>query len=71
MPRISSRTVKERVTSVRQQKDISRDDAYRALLKGFTKDRETDTGPLGDDELRRAEEFVRERYRTDGWNRMR
>jgi lipoate-protein ligase A len=64
-------TVKERVTSVRQQKDISKDEAYQALLKGFTKGREFGLGSLDDGELERAEELVKLRYRTDEWNRMR
>lgn len=64
-------TVKERVTSVKQQTSATRDEAYKALLDGFTKGKEFETGSLTEDELNRAKQLVEERYKTKEWNYMR
>ncbi len=64
-------TVKERVTSVSQQKDITRGEAYSALLKGFTEGLDFEEGELTQDERKRAEELVKERYGTREWNHWR
>jgi lipoate-protein ligase A len=64
-------TVKERVTSIRQLKAMEKEDAYKALLEGFTRGKESGIGSLTDEELRRAEQLAGERYRTREWNHMR
>ncbi len=64
-------TVKERVTSVRAQKDVSESEVLDALKKGFLKGKETVEEELDDREISRAEELVLERYKRIDWNRMR
>ncbi|MDD5171764.1 MAG: biotin/lipoate A/B protein ligase family protein [Candidatus ainarchaeum sp.] len=64
-------TVKERVTSVSQQKVISRDELYGALLSGFTKGKDFGLGTITDEERNRALELVEKRYLTKEWNAMR
>ncbi|MDD5340535.1 MAG: biotin/lipoate A/B protein ligase family protein [Candidatus ainarchaeum sp.] len=64
--------VKERVTSITQQKpDVSRALALHALVQGFTKGKQFETGQLTPAELARAGQLAAERYLTDGWNCMR
>ncbi len=64
-------TVKERVTSVSEQKEVSKNDLYKALLEGFTKGKDTYEALLTDDEIARAEELAKERYGSKEWNFMR
>ena len=64
-------TVKERVTSVSQIKDITRGELYSALLKGFTGGKEFEEGQLTEAEMKRVRELVTERYRTKEWNHWR
>ncbi len=64
-------TVKERVTSVSQQKDITKDQLYDALLKGFTNGKDVYSAPLTENEMLRTEELVQQRYGTKEWNHMR
>jgi lipoate-protein ligase A len=65
-------SVKERVTSLSAHKNISKEDAYHALLNGFTKDKECFfENELPDGERGRAEELVLSRYSLSSWNRMR
>lgn len=64
-------TVKERVTSVSQQKNISKESLNKALVQGFTAGKQFDESPLSVEELSRAKELVESRYRTDEWNGMR
>ncbi len=61
-------TVKERVTSVSEQKEISREETYSALLAGFTEGKEFEAGELTLQEKKRAEELVLERYKAKEWN---
>jgi lipoate-protein ligase A len=61
-------TVKERVTSVSVQKEISMKETYSALLEGFTAGKEFEFGALSDGEIKRAEELAKGRYRTKEWN---
>lgn len=63
--------VKERVTSVLQQKQISKDELYNALLKGFTNGKDFEISSFTDDELKRASELVSSRYNQREWNFMR
>lgn len=64
-------TVKERVTSVSQQRNISREELCNALLSGFTKGKDFALGELGESERERALELVGARYLTKEWNAMR
>jgi lipoate-protein ligase A len=64
-------TVKDRVTSVRVQKDVSESQVLDALKNGFSKGKETFEEALSDRELKRAEELVLERYKRNDWNAMR
>jgi lipoate-protein ligase A len=64
-------TVKERVTSISLQKDIPKEAAYEALLKGFTREKEFVEGSLEEEEKELAEKFIEERYSTGEWNGMR
>jgi lipoate-protein ligase A len=64
-------TVKDRVISVSELTKTSKDELYRAMVKGFTDGKEFGFGSLSEAEIARAEALAAERYRTDGWNRMR
>ena len=64
-------SAKERVTSVRQQKNVDMDDVLAALEKGFTQGREYDAGTLTEEELADAKGLVESRYKKQGWNGMR
>jgi lipoate-protein ligase A len=65
-------SVKERVTSITAQDGgIPRETALEALFHGFTRGKEFEKGALTPAEAARAEALALERYRTDGWNRMR
>ena len=61
-------TAKERVTSVKDQKEVSRDELYRALLKGFTNGKEISFDGLTDEEMLMANRLAEERYKTSDWN---
>jgi lipoate-protein ligase A len=63
--------VRQRVTSVEQQKGVSRDSLYRALLSGFTKGKDFAFDGLTKDEISLAKRLAAERYRTREWNFMR
>ena len=63
---------RERVTSiVRQKPEITKERAIDALLTGFTRGKESKSGPLTRMESDRARELVEGRYRKKGWNHMR
>jgi lipoate-protein ligase A len=64
-------SAKERVTSVRQQKNVDMEDVLAALEKGFTQGREYDAGTLTEEELADAKELAETRYKKQEWNRMR
>ena len=64
-------SVKERVTSISLLSDSSKDDVCKALIEGFTKGKEFEMGSLSIEERVSAEKLGDERYRSDGWNRMR
>ncbi len=64
-------SAKERVTSVRQQKNVDMEDVLAALEKGFTQGREYDAGTLTEEELADAKGLVESRYKKQGWNGMR
>ena len=50
--------------------DITREETYNALLKGFTKNKEFDFSELTVEELERAKQLSKEKYKTDEWNYM-
>jgi lipoate-protein ligase A len=62
---------RERVTSVSDQKSVTRDQLYRALLAGFTEGKEVSFGSISPREIARSRELEASRYRTDAWNLMR
>lgn len=65
------KSVKERVTRVLDYKDISREELLKALIQGFTEGKDFEFSEFTDEELKRAEELVKERYKTKEWNYMR
>lgn len=64
-------SAKERVTSISQQRDVSRDEAYDALLRGFTDGKEFSFDTPSEAEMRRTHELAASRYRKTEWNHMR
>jgi lipoate-protein ligase A len=64
-------TVKERVTSVSQQRNVSWQQAYEALVAGFTARKDFYLGALTDSEMMRAKGLANTRYITEEWNMMR
>lgn len=64
-------SVKDRVTRVLDYKIVSIEELYRALLKGFTEDKEFSIGSLTTDEIRRARELAETKYSDKKWNFMR
>jgi lipoate-protein ligase A len=64
-------SVKERVTSISQQRNISWNESYDALVAGFTKGKEFGFGELSGKESSRAMELSRLRYSSKEWNMMR
>ncbi|VVC02564.1 Lipoate-protein ligase A subunit 1 [Candidatus Bilamarchaeum dharawalense] len=63
--------VKERVTSVTAQRPVSKDELYKALFDGFTKNKDFESGKLTDTEVIRAKELAQVRYVSKDWNFMR
>ncbi len=61
----------ERVTSVHRLSKASKDELYRALLAGFTTDKEIFFDSLTKNEIERAESLANERYKKKEWNWMR
>lgn len=64
------KAVKDRVTRVLDYQELSQQQAYKALLKGFTQDKNFDMGELTETELARAAELEESRYSTKQWNHM-
>jgi len=64
-------TVKERVTSITQQRLVSREETYEALFEGFTHGKDFRLGDLSNHERKRALELVETRYLSREWNEMR
>lgn len=61
-------TVKERVTSITNIKQLAEQDVYNALVKGFTEDKEFDFGEITSAEIVRANELAENVYKTEEWN---
>lgn len=62
------KSVQERVTCILDHANVSRDKVYRALVKGFTADKESDTGHLSAEEADRARTLASTKYGTRKWN---
>ncbi len=62
---------KERVTSISQQRMVSWDESYGAMVSGFTRGKEFYLGSLSDSEMTRARDLAKTRYAADEWNLMR
>lgn len=62
------KSVEERVTSVKHQKDIGMEEVYEALVKGFTKGKEFQFGDFSEQEKERARELAKKRYTSKEWN---
>ncbi|MEM3839180.1 MAG: biotin/lipoate A/B protein ligase family protein [Candidatus Micrarchaeaceae archaeon] len=68
--KISDKMIKsaeDRVTSVLNHVNISREDLYAALLKGFTKNKDFEFAKLGEGEESRANGLAAN-YQSDQWN---
>jgi lipoate-protein ligase A len=63
--------VRERVTSVSQQRSVSWNDTCDALLSGFTRGKRFEIGALTESEIARAAGLVKTRYSGAEWNMMR
>lgn len=64
--------VEERVSSLKLLRpELTREEVYEALLKGFTEGKTWQTGSWTDKELMRAKELAQSRYLTKEWNEMR
>ena len=62
------KSAEERVTSAKNNSDISISGLYDALVKGFTEGKDFEFGALSAEESGRAEELAKTVYRTDAWN---
>ena len=65
------KAVQERVTRVKDFTQVSKEETYEALLKGFTKGKDWEFSEITSEEMARANELAEKRYRTDEWNYMR
>ncbi len=63
--------VKQRVTCIRDFKDVSQEEVANALLSGFTKGKSFSEEKWSSAELQRAQELAKERYSSQQWNFMR
>jgi lipoate-protein ligase A len=60
---------RERVTSIREHADISREDAVAALEGALAEWADAETGEWRDDELDRARDLAADKYGSDEWTR--
>ena len=60
--------VKDRVTRILNFKNVSKDEVYHALLKGFTENKDWEFGQLTEKENLYAEELAENLYKTKEWN---
>jgi lipoate-protein ligase A len=63
--------MRERVTSVRDHADASREEMVRTLEDGLAEWVDAEEGAWTDDELARAQERAAAKYATDAWTRER
>jgi len=64
-------SARERVTSIRQQKGVAREEVLGALMDSFTGGKDSDVGELSPKELARAGELAKSRYEKEEWNNAR
>lgn len=60
-------SAQERVTSIIKQKDLDKKEVLDALLRSFTEDKDFENGSLSLNEMFRAKELARLKYKTDEW----
>ncbi len=65
------RSVKKRVTSVLDCRQIPMDELVRAMETAFSRNREIEVGDYSPEELQRAEELAAAKYGTEAWIAMR
>ena len=65
------KSVKERVTSVLDQKELPREELHKALIDGFTAGKDFEFEDFTEKEIKRAEQLTKEKYETREWNYMR
>jgi len=70
-PGVDEAAFRERVTSIREQAGISREDAVAALEDALQSWCDASIGAWTDDELDAARELADEKYATDAWTRDR
>jgi len=64
--------VEERVTCLKKMRpELTMDDVYQAMQKGFTAGKKWDAGEWTLAEMTRAQKLSETRYSTKGWNAMR
>jgi lipoate-protein ligase A len=68
---VSQETFDDRVTSIREQSGIDREEAVDALETALAEWCDAEVGEWTDDELDRAAEIADEKYTSDEWNRQR
>ncbi len=61
------KSVQKRVTSVKDQSGSGMDDLKHALIRGFKRNRDVEFGDYTEDEVKRAQELVEERFNNDIW----
>lgn len=64
-------SVYKRVTSIRRERDVSFEQAYTAIQKGFTHDKTIASGHWTPWELARSTELATEKYANDKWTNLR
>ena len=62
------KTVKERVTSIKQNSNATEKQLEQALIKGFTKEKEFEFGKWSKGEMQRMQELAEQKYSSREWN---
>jgi lipoate-protein ligase A len=62
------RSVEERVTRILDHANVSKNEAYQALVEGFMSGKDYVVEPLSDGEIARAKDLALTKYMTDEWN---
>ena len=60
-------SVRERVTSIAHHRNVGKKEVYDALAFAFTRGKDFYTGEWSKEEIRRAEELLKERYMNQEW----
>ena len=68
---VSKETFEQRVTSIRQQADIAREEAVDVLETALEEWADADVGAWTDEELDRGAEIAEAKYASEEWNRHR